>query len=127
MLALVLLLTLRAQAAAPGITGSTFYLTAGDSYLTQPDGRNLYSWGYGCDAAHAPAFLPAMPGNRCDPTMQVPGPTLIVTEGDSVSVTLTNHLPAGRETHRFCSPRLPWAHRAELRVCSRRKPHPADL
>jgi len=26
--------------------------------------------------------------------MQVPGPTLIVTEGDSVSVTLTNNLPA---------------------------------
>ena len=31
------------------------------------------------------------------PDMQMPGPTLVVTEGDPVSVTLTNSLPrAGR-------------------------------
>jgi FtsP/CotA-like multicopper oxidase with cupredoxin domain len=94
MLALVLLLTTKAHAAAPGITGPTFNLTAGASYLTQPDGRNIYSWGYGCLGAPT-GFAPVMPGNRCDPTMQVPGPTLIVTEGQTVTVTLTNNLPIG--------------------------------
>lgn len=93
MLALVLLLTLRAQAAAPGILGPTFNLTAQDSYLTQPDGRSIYSWGYGCIGAQ-PTMKPAMPGANC-PAMQVPGPTLIVTEGDTVTVNLTNNLPAG--------------------------------
>ena len=93
MLVVVLLLTLRAQAAAPGILGPTFNLTAQDSYLTQPDGRNVYSWGYGCVGAQ-PTFKPAMPGANC-PAMQVPGPTLIVTEGDTVTVNLTNNLPAG--------------------------------
>ncbi len=34
-----------------------------------------------------------MPGNAC-PTMQIPGPTLIVTEGQVVTVNLTNKLPA---------------------------------
>jgi FtsP/CotA-like multicopper oxidase with cupredoxin domain len=33
-----------------------------------------------------------MPGATC-PAMQIPGPTLIVTEGQTVSVTLTNNLP----------------------------------
>ena len=34
-----------------------------------------------------------MPNQTCN-TMQVPGPTLIVTEGQTVTVTLTNNLPA---------------------------------
>jgi FtsP/CotA-like multicopper oxidase with cupredoxin domain len=34
-----------------------------------------------------------MPGANC-PTAQMPGPTLIVTEGDTVTVALTNGLPA---------------------------------
>ena len=33
-----------------------------------------------------------MQSGNC-PTMQIPGPTLIVTEGDKVTVTLTNKLP----------------------------------
>src|SRR5215469_16374485 len=33
-----------------------------------------------------------MPGQTC-PTMQVPGPTLIVTEGQSITINLTNNLP----------------------------------
>ena len=37
-----------AHAAAPGITGPTFNLTAQTAYLTQPDGQAIYSWGYGC-------------------------------------------------------------------------------
>src|SRR6266853_5454557 len=92
--ALAVLASATAQAAAPGISGNTFNLTAQPAYISQPDGQAVYSWGYGCTAA--PAFVPAFPAG--DPTpfcnsMQVPGPTLVVTEGDTVSVTLTNNLP----------------------------------
>jgi Multicopper oxidase len=92
MMALALLFTATAHAAAPGITGTSFSLTAQTAFLNQPDGSAVYSWGYGCAATFTPAFAPAMPNQNC-PTMQVPGPTLIVTEGASVSVTLTNNLP----------------------------------
>jgi FtsP/CotA-like multicopper oxidase with cupredoxin domain len=85
-----------AHAAAPGITGGTgspvFNLEAAPAYLTQPDGQAIYSWGYGCMGAQ-PGFAPMMPNQACT-NMQVPGPTLIVTEGDKVTVNLTNKLPA---------------------------------
>ena len=81
-------------AAAPGITGPTFNLTAQQAYLNMPDGEAIYSWGYGCDPAHAPAgFAPTLPAQNC-PSMQVPGPTMIVTEGATVTVNLLNGLPA---------------------------------
>ncbi|WP_283744018.1 multicopper oxidase family protein [Sideroxydans sp. CL21] len=96
MTGLTTLLAGTAQAAAPGITGPTFYLTAQTANLNQPDGAAVYAWGYGCDTAHTPSgFNPPvslMPGANC-PTMQVPGPTLIVTEGQTVTVNLTNNLP----------------------------------
>src|SRR5438552_13770386 len=38
------------QAAAPGITGTSFSLAASPAYVTQPDGALIYSWGYGCAA-----------------------------------------------------------------------------
>ena len=91
MVAVMLLLTPTAYAAAPGITGPTFNLTAQQAYLNQPDGEAIYSWGYGCNGAPA-GFAPTMPGQNC-PTMQVPGPTLIVHENDSVTVNLINQLP----------------------------------
>src|SRR6266478_300393 len=93
--AAALLLTAGARAAAPGITGAAFALTAQPAYITQPDGQAVYSWGYGCTTAPAAgAFVPATtPAGFCN-TMQVPGPTLVVTEGQQVSVTLTNGLPA---------------------------------
>jgi FtsP/CotA-like multicopper oxidase with cupredoxin domain len=88
-----------AHAAAPGITGPTFNLIAQPSYLTQPDGQAIYSWGYGCNGAPT-GFAPgaststtSITGATC-PSMQIPGPTLIVTEGDTVNVNLTNNLPA---------------------------------
>ena len=82
-----------ATAAVPGITGPTFNLTAQPAFLNQPDGASVYSWGYGCNGATAqPGFAPALPNQTC-PTMQVPGPTLIVTEGQTVTVILTNQLP----------------------------------
>ena len=93
LLAVTLLVPVATYAAAPGITGPTFNLTATDAYITQPDGQAVYSWGYGCNGAptgYAPA---AIKGTFCN-TMQLPGPTLIVTEGQSVQVTLTNNLPA---------------------------------
>ena len=93
-LTVALLLTATAYAAAPGITGPTFNLTAQTAYLNQPDGGMVYSWGYGCNSAPS-GFNPSatlMPGSNC-PSMQVPGPTLIVTEGNTVVVTLTNNLP----------------------------------
>src|SRR5437016_7860725 len=96
--ALGILLSAAAQAAAPGITGGTgtasFDLTAGPAYISQPDGQAVYSWGYGCNTQPA-GFVPSAitpPTSGC-PTMQIPGPTLVVTEGDTVTVTLHNNLP----------------------------------
>ena len=98
MMAGALLMTVPARAAAPGITTNTatagsFTLTAQEAYLNQPDGNQVYSWGYGCTALGTPSFRPTLPNQTCN-TMQVPGPTLIVTENQPVSVTLTNNLPA---------------------------------
>jgi len=59
MLALASLFTATAHASAPGITGTSFSLTAQSAYLTQPDGQAIYSWGYGCSAGFTPAFAPA--------------------------------------------------------------------
>jgi FtsP/CotA-like multicopper oxidase with cupredoxin domain len=92
MLALALLFTATAHASAPGITGPTFNLTAQTAYLTQPDGQAIYSWGYGCNGAPS-GYLPAAITNGFCSAMQVPGPTLIVTEGTTVTVNLTNGLP----------------------------------
>jgi Multicopper oxidase len=100
---LALFLAAAAHAAAPGITGgtgatTTFNLTAQTAYLNQPDGNAVYSWGYGCgnaSGAIAPAgFAPAAITTAACPLMQVPGPTLIVTEGQTVTVNLYNGLPS---------------------------------
>jgi len=87
-----LLLAPAAFAAAPGITGPTFNLTAEAEYLTQPDGSAVYSWGYGCNGAPAGFSPSTISGGFCS-SMQVPGPTLIVTQGQTVTVNLVNHLP----------------------------------
>src|SRR5256884_8013346 len=91
---LVMLFAATVYASAPGITGTTFNLTARDAFISQPDGASVYSWGYGCSSAPSGFNPPAtlMPGATC-PTMQVPGPTLIVMEGQTVTVNLTNNLP----------------------------------
>src|ERR1700732_4536485 len=87
-------LTATAHAAAPGITGPTFNLTAQPAYLTQPDGQAVYSWGYGCSSTTPPTgYAPAAITTTFCNTMQVPGPTLIVTEGQTVTVNLANNLP----------------------------------
>jgi FtsP/CotA-like multicopper oxidase with cupredoxin domain len=66
-----------AAAEVDGVTGSTFTLTAREGYISVADGVSIYSWGY-----------------TTGETMQLPGPTLIVTQGDTVSITLNNALPA---------------------------------
>jgi FtsP/CotA-like multicopper oxidase with cupredoxin domain len=99
MVAAVLSLSATAYAAAPGITSTagtvgTFNLTAQPAYISQPDGASIYSWGYGCVAGSSPRFAPAAITTGFCSTMQVPGPTLVVTEGQTVTVNLTNNLPA---------------------------------
>jgi Multicopper oxidase len=98
----VALLSVTAFAAAPGMTSTvgagspaTFNLTAQQAFLNQPDGESVYSWGYGCATGSTPVFVPAtITTTPICPTMQVPGPTLVVTEGQLVTVNLTNNLPA---------------------------------
>ena len=92
-----LLLAASAHAAAPGIKGSSFTLNAGVAYNSQPDGELIYSWGYGCTGGVLPNGVTFAPQQfstvgSC-PAVQFPGPTLIVTEGGSFQVTLTNSLP----------------------------------
>ena len=95
--ALALVLPSTANAAAPGITGPTFNLVASPSYISEPDGQSVYSWGYGCNGAPT-GFAPKPKGvdlaNAACSTMQIPGPTLIVHENDNVTVQLTNNLPS---------------------------------
>jgi FtsP/CotA-like multicopper oxidase with cupredoxin domain len=101
--ALAALLAGAVQAAVPGITGTstagtstvaTFNLTASAEHISQPDGASIYSWGYGCASPSTPAFAPGgIPGGSCS-AMQIPGPTLIVTQGATVTIVLANNLPA---------------------------------
>jgi len=93
-LAIALLLASLAQASTPGIKGPAFNLSATAAFITQPDGQMVYSWGYGCTGGTASGFLPSHITDGFCNTMQIPGPTLIVNEGDVVTVTLTNNLPA---------------------------------
>jgi FtsP/CotA-like multicopper oxidase with cupredoxin domain len=91
------MLAVAAHAASPGVTGPsvggpTFDLRAESAFITQPDGQMVYSWGYGCNSAPS-GFAGVKTGASCG-TMQIPGPTLIVTEGDTVTVKLSNGLPA---------------------------------
>jgi FtsP/CotA-like multicopper oxidase with cupredoxin domain len=96
------LLVASGHAAVPGIKGSasspTFNLDASAMRLTQPNGKSLYGWGYGCTSTSpppgfAPSAMDQSRGANC-PGAQLPGPTLIVTEGDAVTIVLTNNLPA---------------------------------
>src|SRR5260370_403024 len=61
MVAMALLLTAPAHAATPGITGTTFNLTAQAAVLSQPDGQPVYSWGYGCATGFPRTFAAVSP------------------------------------------------------------------
>src|SRR5215472_11592162 len=84
LVAVMAALTSTAHAAAPGIKGTSFSLTAAPAYLTQPDGQFIYSWGYGCADTSGLTYVPSTISNGFCNSMQVPGPTMVVTEGDTV-------------------------------------------
>jgi Multicopper oxidase len=90
---MALFLAVAAHAATPGISGTTFNLVAQTAFLNQPDGESVYAWGYGCLNTTGITFVPAAITTATCPTMQVPGPTLVVTEGQTITVHLTNGLP----------------------------------
>lgn len=73
--ALMALSSSGAHAVVSGITGPTFNLTARADYISTADGQALWMWGYANGS-----------------TMQYPGPTLIVNQGDVVTINLTNSL-----------------------------------
>jgi len=61
----------------PGISGTTFNLTTGTGTITTGDGNSVYMWLYGVQGG----------------TPQYPGPTIIVNQGDTVTINLKNTLP----------------------------------
>jgi len=65
-----------AGAAIQGVSGTSFSLEAKADYIVTSDGDSFLMWGY------------CMAGNR----MQYPGPTLIVNQGQVITVQLTNRL-----------------------------------
>ncbi len=74
----VLPVTAAAQAVIPGVQGTTFDLVAKSDSISMPDGKSIFIWGYANGAAAR---------------AQYPGPTLIVNQGDTINVNLTNTLP----------------------------------
>jgi FtsP/CotA-like multicopper oxidase with cupredoxin domain len=89
---LVLLLALpfsqaMAQHEIRGITGPTFDLYAFPFNMSLPDGSSMYMWGFG-DMDAGSGASPA--GSPAYELPQYPGPTLIVTEGEMVTINLTN-------------------------------------
>jgi len=90
--------SLRAEAAhdVRGITGPTFNLYAFPFNINLPEGTSLYMWGFG----DADAGTHASPGITLEDGTtegdgynlpQYPGPTLIVNQGDTVTINLVNY------------------------------------
>lgn len=78
LLALLALLPSSAYAAIDGLHGTSFDLTAKADHVSLPDGGSMYFWGFAANGASRP---------------QYPGPTLIVGQGETITVNLTNTLP----------------------------------
>lgn len=70
----------RVFAKIDGVSGPNFTLVARAGLISTGDGQSLLGWGY-ANGASGPNAL-----------MQYPGPTMIVKQGDIVTVTLTNEL-----------------------------------
>jgi manganese oxidase len=70
-------LTAGSQARIEGANGTVFSLTAKPGYISAADGNTIHCWGY-ADG---------------DGPMQYPGLTMIVNQGDSITVNLSNELP----------------------------------
>lgn len=67
----------QALATIDGITGPAFQFVARAGLISTGDGQSLLGWGY---------------ANGASGLMQYPGPTMIVNQGETVTVTLTNEL-----------------------------------
>ena len=96
----------QAEARIDGLTGTAFNLIADKAHISTPDGGSLLFWGFGDASAAKP---------------QYPGPTLIVNEGDTVTITLTNNLAEpvsmafpGLTVTTHQSPMFPQGNRAQL-------------
>jgi len=77
MLSAVLAAPTGSQAAIPGISGTNFNLEAKSTFISTPDGGVTYMWLFGQTGQMFP---------------QYPGPTLIVNQGEVVTVSVTNSL-----------------------------------
>lgn len=73
-LSLAVLCQANSFATIPGVTGTTFNLTTSTANIPTPDGNSVHMWGYSISGS----------------VMQYPGPTMIVNEGDTITVNLTN-------------------------------------
>lgn len=73
----LLLFSAAAHAKIDGITGTTFNLTASKTHISTPDSNSIFVWVYDAGGPIGP---------------QYPGPTLIVNQGDNITVNLTNNL-----------------------------------
>lgn len=71
-----------AEAAIDGISGTTFNLTAKVDHVSTADGGSVLLWGYADDNNLAGFGVRA----------QYPGPTMIVNQGDTVTINLKNGL-----------------------------------
>lgn len=60
-------------------TGASFTLTAKSGYVSMPDGNTVFMWSYAL-------------GTPASASFQLPGPTLCVNQGDTVTITLNNTL-----------------------------------
>jgi FtsP/CotA-like multicopper oxidase with cupredoxin domain len=67
-----------APAAIDGLVGNSFTLDAAPGFITSSDFNRIFIWGF---------------ADGDTGTVQFPGPTLFVNQGDNVTVTLRNNLP----------------------------------
>lgn len=73
---LLLFPTGQAEAAIDGVTGTKFRIVAKTDYVSTADGGSMQFWGYSLGASRP----------------QYPGPTLIVNEGEEITITHINRL-----------------------------------
>ena len=70
------IMTVSAGATITGIAGTTFNFSVGTARVSTPDGGSILVWGYAGNGG----------------PVQYPGPTLIIHQGDVITITLTNNL-----------------------------------
>jgi FtsP/CotA-like multicopper oxidase with cupredoxin domain len=80
--------TASAQARIDGISGLSFDFTAKAGELSTPDGGSIHFWGYQEDSNLGELPLGELP--------QYPGPTLILTQNDAVTINFKSDLPFGQ-------------------------------